>query len=461
MAFQSTNKQVKFYKGTQAKYLASPSTFTNGVYFASDAKVIYLDGNAYGLSTEDQAKLANSFTSASYTEPSANGSAVLTLTKNNSNPTTIDLFRVFGSNAITATYNASTKGYDVALKIDGDDKVLQQTAAGLCANLSLALQNQSIKLYGKTPSGGSPELISSISISDLYAANLIKNVELVSPTEQNPISDGTNTYTSGNYLDFTFTRQRTGGGTEDFHVFVDVTSLADVYTAGGGIDITNNVVSVKVDSANSGGYIAVGANGIYLNGLEAKINGIENYTINGKAIKTNPVLTGTDVSLGNYTVAAANAGSITANDTVSVAIGKIMRDMSALASSATIQNIIAATGLASNGSLPNDSSISLASTADNTLIGGTGSIHGAVHALDRELMSVKKSIDGMDSVTTGSGNVATEVTETNGIVNVTKAQLADLTISGITSQRLFSTSSSMRSIVETVQDSICWIEDNA
>ncbi|MEE0040971.1 hypothetical protein [Catenibacterium sp.] len=52
---------------------------------------------------------------------------------------------------------------------------------------------------------------------------------------------------------------------------IDLSSLVDTYTAGNGIDITKNVVSVKRDT-NSEGFLSVGTNGVKLSGVQDTIN---------------------------------------------------------------------------------------------------------------------------------------------------------------------------------------------
>ena len=52
---------------------------------------------------------------------------------------------------------------------------------------------------------------------------------------------------------------------------VDLSSLVDTYTAGNGIDITKNVISVKRDT-DSEGFLSVGKNGVKLSGVQNEIN---------------------------------------------------------------------------------------------------------------------------------------------------------------------------------------------
>ena len=63
------------------------------------------------------------------------------------------------------------------------------------------------------------------------------------------------------YIDFVINdKDGTGTGT---HLYLLVSDLVDTYTAGNGIDITNNAIAVEVDSSNANG-LSVGANGVAL-----------------------------------------------------------------------------------------------------------------------------------------------------------------------------------------------------
>ena len=59
---------------------------------------------------------------------------------------------------------------------------------------------------------------------------------------------------------------------------VDLSSLVDTYTAGNGIDITKNVVSVKRDT-NSEEFLSVGTAGVKLSGVQSAINIAKNAVI--------------------------------------------------------------------------------------------------------------------------------------------------------------------------------------
>lgn len=77
-----------------------------------------------------------------------------------------------------------------------------------------------------------------------------------------------------------------------------------------------------------------GGEGSIKDQIDAVKTTIDAYTVNGKAIKSNPVLGGADIVLTGYTI-ASNASAVAAGDTVNVAIGKLQKQISDNNSSAT------------------------------------------------------------------------------------------------------------------------------
>ena len=109
------------------------------------------------------------------------------------------------------------------------------------------------------------------------------------------------------------------------HIYIPVKDLVDVYTAGNGIDVSgSNVISAKIDAATES-FLIVGAGGIKLAGVQDAIDAaksaVEAYTVNKKAINTNPVLGGADIALTEYST--VDGGTIAATDTINTAINKL------------------------------------------------------------------------------------------------------------------------------------------
>ena len=175
------------------------------------------------------------------------------------------------------------------------------------------------------------------------------------------------------YIDFVVNTKDTASGSEtNEHVYLPVNDLVDVYTGGDGINIDNsNIVSVDLASNKgleiSGGklqakvkaddkYIEINSNGAIASkdidsAIATAVNTakatIDDYTVNGKKISTNPVLDGSNINVDDtaatketvkaaierLTTAAANAsdkvdteiakldGTATASGTASAASG--------------------------------------------------------------------------------------------------------------------------------------------
>lgn len=95
--------------------------------------------------------------------------------------------------------------------------------------------------------------VSSIDASDFVVDGMLQSVDLTTADANN---------NEGTYLHFTF---NTDAGTDD--IYVDVKDLVDVYTAGDGIDVTDNVISVIV-SSSSESYLTVGSDGLSVSGID-------------------------------------------------------------------------------------------------------------------------------------------------------------------------------------------------
>lgn len=142
---------------------------------------------------------------------------------------------------------------EIGLKINANDNVLTQTTDGLKVNLSLTYDaaTGTIKLMGN----GSVELGS----ADLPVESILKSAVV---TDEKPEGiEGT-----GPWLVLVFNTS-VGDQTQ----VVDLNKLIDVYTAGNGISIDNNAISIKRD-ATSEAFLTVGADGIKLSGVQTAID---------------------------------------------------------------------------------------------------------------------------------------------------------------------------------------------
>ena len=216
-----------------------------------------------------------------------------------------------GSEAIKVSDKA------ISLTIKAEDKVLSQSDDGLLANINLTWStSEGLKLIGKDGA-----VIATIPATDFVKDGMLKNVELVELSEgEDTNSEG---LADGTYLKFTF-----NSDAGDKVIYVNVTSLIDIYTAGNGIELSGKAISIKIDTSGETKYLTVGASGLKLSGIDSAISTavseakttIDAYTVNGKAINTNPTLSGADIALTGYNVPG---GTVTASDNINQAIGKL------------------------------------------------------------------------------------------------------------------------------------------
>lgn len=180
-----------------------------------------------------------------------------------------------GSDAIIVSGEGATK--TISLKLNSNDKVLTQTTDGLLTNINLTWSStDGLKLLGKDST-----VIATIPATDFIKDGMLENVELVNltgGTGANPSG-----LTDGTYLKFTF---NTDGGSKV--LYVNVTSLIDVYAAGNGLSLAGKTFSIKLDSSSEGGYLSVGSDGLKLSGVNQAISNAITSAVTGDsgAIKT-------------------------------------------------------------------------------------------------------------------------------------------------------------------------------
>lgn len=186
--------------------------------------------------------------------------------------------------------------------VKADDKVLSLTDKLVSATVSLEYGvsealggKKAIKLLGKDSS-----LISEIDASEFIKDGMLDTVELV----KNPEGQ-----TAGTYLKLTW---NTNSGKSE-PMFINVTDLIDVYTAGGGLKLNGKEFSVdtgtiatvealnaaktelKGNAESTADSETIAGAKKYADSLKTTIDG---YTVNGKRISTNPVLDGSTIDVG-------------------------------------------------------------------------------------------------------------------------------------------------------------------
>ena len=217
-----------------------------------------------------------------------------------------------GKEAIAIADKAESEGVkEISLKINANDKVLTQAAEGLLANINLTWSTtDGLKLIGKNHTE-----IASIPASDFIKDGMLQSVELKVASEDEPIEEAI----TGTFLVFTF---NVDAGSEVINV--NVTDLIDVYTASTGIKLEGKNFMAVIDPASEA-FLTVGADGIKLSGVQNAINSakatVDAYTVNAKAISSNPVLSGADIALTGYST--VEGGAVAATDTINQAINKL------------------------------------------------------------------------------------------------------------------------------------------
>lgn len=164
-----------------------------------------------------------------------------------------------GENAITVS---SEEGgvKKISLLIDNTDKVLKQTTTGLVSEINLTWdKSNGLKLVGKDNT-----TIATIPSSDFIKDGMLENVELVELSDYPSNPQGKE---NGTYIKFTFNAD--AGSTE---IYLNVTDLIDVYTAGNGINVDGKIISTKIKDGEN--ILKVDNTGLYIDAsqLEAQIS---------------------------------------------------------------------------------------------------------------------------------------------------------------------------------------------
>lgn len=174
----------------------------------------------------------------------------------------------------------------VGLKIDSSGNVtLTQGANGLKA-VAPAAAITGVSAADKILSLSGTELSTTLSIDYESGSKLIRllgidNEVIASIDATRFIKDGMVNGVSFNPEDKKLTITfNTDAGTEDIEV--DLSDLVDTYTAGNGINISGNSVSINRD-ASSESFLTVGASGLKLSGVQTAINTAKNAVIGTNA----------------------------------------------------------------------------------------------------------------------------------------------------------------------------------
>lgn len=297
---------------------------------------------------------------------------------------------------------------EISLKINESDNVLTQDTSGLIANISLKYVKRvtegepspaKLQLIGKDGT-----VITDLDVNDFVMDGMLSNAEL-----------------QGDELVLTF---NTDGGNKELKV--NLSKYIDVYTAGNGIEIggeSGKTISVKRDSTSED-FLTVGAEGVKLSGIQDAIDAakskIDAYTVNKKAINTNPVLNGADIQLDGYTRSELTNEdlNIAPTDTVNGAFGKLEKailDNEEVCSKA-FDAVATAVGLKREG-------LAYEAPSGTNYVSGATSVQDADAKLDAAIKAVSDKIDaevGKDcliEVEAGNGITVTEKAESKQTIS--------------------------------------------
>ena len=252
---------------TLAKGTANGQTSVDGV---SKSIVYGLDTAAYhpedyfytateGATVAAAAQAAKEAAESKVASVTATADSAIKVTGTAKDPT-VGL-KLDGSGNVELTQSANGLKASVAIPaptvigVAEGDKVLGLSEKKLSSTLNLKYDStaKKIKLLG----------INNAVIAEIDATDFIKD-GMVNKVEFNPTSK---------ILTITF---NTDSGKQAIQV--DLSSLVDTYTAGKGIAIDGNVISVKRDT-NSEGFLSVGTAGVKLSGVQSAINTAKNAVI--------------------------------------------------------------------------------------------------------------------------------------------------------------------------------------
>lgn len=105
--------------------------------------------------------------------------------------------------------------------------------------------------------------LKTIDVSDFIKDGMLQDVSIVDATTENPIQYDGQSYTSGKFIKFEWNTDTEGGFDVDY---IMASEIGKVYSAGTAIDMTGDVVSVKV--AEGKNYLAADAEGLKVTSMD-------------------------------------------------------------------------------------------------------------------------------------------------------------------------------------------------
>lgn len=470
--------QVKFYRGPEAEYIQSgdPKTgadvayrseYEGAIYYATNKKVVYVDGVRYGYDASASGGLQGAFVAVNYVAPTSSANAKLQFTNLDGSHDEVELYKITSStNAIDVQYNANTKAYEVGLKIASDDQALTQDGAtGLKINLGLDYDSSSktIKLTGKVDgTTGNPIEIDTIDATDFVKDGMIKNVSIVDADDQSH---------TGKFLKIEWnTDSDDHDASVAEHGLTTYVNLADFFEAivsdSSAISINGYRINFVVKTSS---YLSVdnGENGQGLvfndNAIDSQFTGIKNVSINGHTISdsiddSSLLIVSTEIPIGTITNSDSISSTvIAASDSVELAIAKLNKALSTTAGGvqAELDRTQTAVGLNNDGTMPSVQDSSFLKNTDGT---EPASFLAAVKNLDKQVALIDTEIEEMDYTESGDGDFTISVSQLNGKVTASRGYTADQLLHGYTPQDhgSYTASTSIKSAIEGLDNALAW-----
>lgn len=175
------------------------------------------------------------------------------------------VYEPFGNDAIDLgdglEFNADD---ELTIKLTDSEKILAKGADGLTATVAMSYDKEAKKIF---LTGKNNAAISEIDTTDFVKDGMLESAELVVDPKGQP---------KGTYIKLVW---NTDG--EKDEMFINVTSLIDIYTEGNGITVSDDkVISAKVDAntekngegADATPYLTVGTDGLKVAGINKKID---------------------------------------------------------------------------------------------------------------------------------------------------------------------------------------------
>lgn len=317
------------------------------------------------------------------------------------------------SRAVNVTIPAAT-----VTDVKSGDKVLALANKELSTTLGLTYDSVTKKI---NLTGIGSAVIASVDATDFIKDGMVENVSFDPSTK---------------ILTITF---NTESGKEDIEV--DLSDLVDTYTAGNGLALTGSAFSIKIDPTSQS-YLTVGTAGLKLTGVassaelttyktaadasidalqssmtavqtkntqqDSSITAIKAYTINGKAISSNPVLDASLIDLSTGYAMPASYAAPAIGDDLATAIGKLARGVATAQTSGVTSvggqsgAITVRGGLSTNGSV----NLTMSGKEIQAFIVGLGSAAYTASTVYATAAQGKKADSALQSadIASGSGN---------------------------------------------------------